>query len=1022
MSTPRPYNNRTLPSEAQWFAPRWQRLGVRDEDEAAIRAALPCCVHDSRMLVSGHADLPPHPIFVIEADAPNPQHILQAAPHVAGYIGKMPPHALHAILAPAGYHLPYWQVARPRLIRILQQGKVGKTATTLLAVTGTNGKTSTVDLIRQLAVRAFGITAGSLGTIGGWIESPSNTGTTCTQITPAGLTSPSPAGIHEAITALEEAGATLIALEASSHGLAQYRLDGIDFAAAGFTNLTRDHLDYHLTFADYRTAKWRLFDELAPRVTVISDATESENNEESTRLFAHLRAQNRNVVPAPIEIGASTIDELALQAHATRWIAPMRKNLRLALGLLMQTVGQTNTPANQQKLADAIPQLQVIAGRYEEAAPRVFVDYAHTPDALDTVLQAAIAQLAPGERLITVFGCGGDRDRGKRPQMGAVVAKHARPQDIALVTDDNPRSENPESIRRDAALGFIRAAQPMVPMQCQPTQFSLIDGRGQAIFAALTQQRAQDVVIIAGKGHENTQTVGDKTLPFDDRDEVRRISRSLDSPSLFTANDVVGLGGDAWVLGDAENWKPWQEQPSSDLAFQQVHFDSRALVAGALFFALDGEHAHGVDFLPHALAAGAIGAVVSKEHCAAAKTTIAEHPTSCCGFLLMVAESPLQFMRDLGEFRRARHAGRFVAITGSVGKTTVKFALAAACSSVYAEVFVAPASYNNLLGVSYTLCNMPPSAQVVILEIGTNHPGEIEPLAKLAAPHLAVITHVTAAHSVNFPDLAAIAREKSALIKGLTPGGSVILPEDIPYRSVFVDLASEQWHAGIITACISSEGISEKEENTYRLGWQYARGDHPPPAPTTTLEVTCLLPGQPWQHNSALAITAAVALGVAPAEAAICVWNTTLPRGRGDWLVFPRPTGTVWLYDDSYNANPASMRAGLATFARLTADIAAPRIAVIGEMRELDAPAMEMAALAPLLRDFDRVLLIGDHTDGLCDMLGNVASHLPTAGELLAELSNITSTTSAIFAKGSLGSGVYGVIGKLRAALFVPDA
>ncbi|WGF86217.1 UDP-N-acetylmuramoyl-L-alanyl-D-glutamate--2,6-diaminopimelate ligase [Marinivivus vitaminiproducens] len=385
----------------------------------------------------------------------------------------------------------------------------GRQPATVLAVTGTNGKTSVAEFTRQL-LAAQAVPAASIGTLGlraGGLEGA---------LPPIpSLTTQDSVTLHRVLAALAEAGVEHVALEASSHGLDQYRLDGVSLAAAAFTNATHDHLDYHGTFEAYLAAKVRLFAELLPEgATAVLNADQPEIA--ALEAVAQLRglrtltfgARGRDIrllarTPLPegqslrLAIGPDEYDVAlglvgAFQAY----------NAMAALGLLIAT-GQPVEP-----LLAALPDLKGAPGRMQKVGVHrsgavCFVDYAHTPDALET----ALAALRPhaGGRLVVVFGCGGDRDRAKRPLMGAIAARLA---DRAIVTDDNPRTEDAAAIR-----SAILAACPGGVE---------IGDRAEAIQAGARDLEAGDILLVAGKGHETGQIVGATVHPFDDADVLGR--------------------------------------------------------------------------------------------------------------------------------------------------------------------------------------------------------------------------------------------------------------------------------------------------------------------------------------------------------------------------------------------------------------------------------------------------------------------------------------------------------------------
>ena len=374
---------------------------------------------------------------------------------------------------------------------------------TIVAVTGTSGKTSVAAFVRQIW-ESLGHEAASLGTIG-VVSRP---------VTIYGsLTTPDPITLHKTLARLAEAGVTHLAMEASSHGLDQKRLDGVTPAAAGFTNLSRDHMDYHATEEDYLAAKLRLFRELLPKGgAAVVDA----DSEVAPRVIAAAREAGRS----PFTVGAKGEAIRLLSAtregfstrlslvHAGRGyeaLLPLPGDFQVSNALVAAGLCIASGSAPDKAFA-ALDRLEGAPGRLERIGDKggapVFVDYAHKPDALEKAL-GTLRPFVAG-RLIVVFGCGGDRDPGKRPMMGEIAARSA---DVVIVTDDNPRSENPAAIR-----AAILAAAPGARE---------IGDRRQAIREGVALLQPGDALVIAGKGHERGQIVGERTLPFSDAEEAR---------------------------------------------------------------------------------------------------------------------------------------------------------------------------------------------------------------------------------------------------------------------------------------------------------------------------------------------------------------------------------------------------------------------------------------------------------------------------------------------------------------------
>ena len=377
---------------------------------------------------------------------------------------------------------------------------------TVVAVTGTAGKSSVADFVRQILSR-LGRDAASLGTVGIVTNRGAQYGS---------LTTPDPVTLHETLARLAEEGVTDLAMEASSHGIEQRRLDGVQLTTAGFTNLGRDHLDYHADIESYLAAKLRLFDTLLPEGR---PAIVNADGPFADRVIAVAKAAGRPVrttgrAGEAIRLVAARTEGFAQGldldgAHGPRTVrlplvgAFQIENALVAAGLVLATPAGAADPDG---VFAALDHLTGVPGRMERIGEAngalCLVDYAHKPEALESVL-TALRPFASG-RLVLVFGCGGDRDRGKRPLMGAIAARLA---DRVVVTDDNPRSEDPAAIR-----AAILAAAPGA---------AEIGDRAEAIRLAVRELGPGDVLVVAGKGHETGQIVGDRTLPFSDHDVVR---------------------------------------------------------------------------------------------------------------------------------------------------------------------------------------------------------------------------------------------------------------------------------------------------------------------------------------------------------------------------------------------------------------------------------------------------------------------------------------------------------------------
>jgi len=465
--------------------------------------------------ISGHVDITG---LTCDSRAVRKGYLFAALPGVRvdgrDFIGKALDKGAACVLAPRGTLIngPVLLDENPRLLFAkMVSNFFARQPANIAAVTGTNGKTSVATFVRQIWQR-MNIKAASLGTIGlqgaGFDE-------------PGTLTTPDPVKIHETLKRLSEADVDHLAIEASSHGLEQYRLDGVNISAAGFTNLTRDHLDYHGDMETYMASKMRLLTEvvnghgsavinadIAQAHTIVKAATQRGLNV----MTYGQKGEYLHVVKVEPCDGGQKI-WLEIQGRSYTLILPLVggfqvENAMCALGLVL-ALG-----ADESQAVETLNGLEGVPGRLQFVGlihgAQVYVDFAHTPDALKTLLKT----LRPftQHKLHVLFGCGGDRDCGKRPEMGRVAVEYA---DRVIVTDDNPRHEDPDQIRNE----ILAVAPGAVD----------IGDRYKAIQIAIEHLNAGDVLVLAGKGHEQGQLILDKVLPFDDVSVATKVIRELDT-------------------------------------------------------------------------------------------------------------------------------------------------------------------------------------------------------------------------------------------------------------------------------------------------------------------------------------------------------------------------------------------------------------------------------------------------------------------------------------------------------------
>ena len=838
---------------------------------------------------------------------------------------------------------------------------------TLIGVTGTNGKTTTTYLVESI-LAAAGAKPGVIGTVelrwGG------------TSV-PASYTTPTPQILHETLAKMKAAGCTHVVMEVTSIALAMERVAGLSFEVAAFSNLTQDHLDIHGTMDAYREAKRKLFAEHLAGTAVVN--VDDPSGEAMLASAGKALRVSANGAPSDIRVTAqdSTVRGISAKVATPRGELAIEArplighynvaNLALAVGIA-EALGLPHDA-----IARGIAALPGVPGRVERvpngADLDIFVDYAHTPDALDNVLRAM--RPLTKRRLICVFGCGGDRDPTKRPKMGATVAALA---DLAVVTSDNPRTEEPRAI-----LDQILVAVPR--------PFFVDPDRRTAIRAAIAEATPGDVVVIAGKGHEDYQILGTQKIHFDDREEAAAaaIEREL--------RLLVGIARDAG--GELAG--------SGDATIDRVVIDSRIAAPGALYVAIKGETHDGHAFCAGALDRGATALVVERRQDLPAPQ-------------IVVPDTRIALGKIARAHRRA-WAKKLVAITGSAGKTTTK-ELTRAALAMAAPTHAADGSLNNETGVPLTLLGLHLFHEYGVVEMGMRGLGQIEYLTKLAEPDVAVVVNAGTAHLELLGTTDAIAQAKAEIWLGLRPGGTVVLPAD--------DARLERWarehqpHArhvtfGVAPACDPEGALSRAPVD----GADVRLVRYEPEGAGSIVELDVFgerhelrlqLVGKHAALDACAALAAAHAAGASVAQALAGLARARPPALRGEIVEIAGRRVIV----DCYNANPASMAAAMRALAERGKN-GAP-LAVVGDMLELGetAPAKhrEIGALA---RELGLgVIALGEHAPAVIDAAGPGAERAADPAAAAARALARTKPGDWILLKASRGMRLERVLAALR--------
>ncbi len=890
-----------------------------------------------------------------------------------------------------------------RILSLISAVVYNRQPETIVAVTGTAGKTSVADFVRQIFSK-LGKQAASVGTIG--------------IITPKGaaygsLTTPDPVALHITLDRLAATGITHMAMEASSHGLDQRRLDGVRLSAAAFTNLGRDHLDYHTTIADYLSAKMRLFETLMkPGQPVVINADGDHSAEAIATAFARgLRIFSVGEAGLDLKIMKIKRKDFG-QNLSLEYLGKTHKihlplvgefqagNALVAAGLAIVT------GCEAEAVFATLAQLKGVKGRLElvgsvDGAP-VFVDYAHKPEALQHAL-VALRPFTKG-RLIVVFGCGGDRDTGKRPIMGKIAAQNA---DIVIVTDDNPRSEEPALIRAE-----ILAAAPGAVE---------IGDRAKAIRHAIHGLQEGDCLVIAGKGHESGQIVGTTTLPFSDQDvaiaAIAEVPAKVKPKQAMRKTIAKPQTTVAIAVEETPLWTGLALEAATQavrtgpecLSVNGVSIDTRTIQRGDLFVAIRGDNLDGHDYVETAFENGAAAALVSSSQVERFHGQLAGSGT------LLAVPDTLTAMEQLGVASRARNAGQIIAVTGSVGKTSTKEALLHILSK-QGRTHASVASYNNHWGVPLTLARMPQDTEFGIFEIGMSHANEIAPLTRFVRPHVALITTVEAVHIANFANVEGIADAKGEIFGGLEPGGTAILPRDNPHYERLYAHAKRSNADRIISfgaheaADVRLVNLSLKADMS--IVEAYVNGK--------SIAYKIGAPGRHMVINSLGILAAAESSGADLALAGLALSSFAPATGRGARAVHKIRNGTFTLLDESYNANPASMRAALDVLGRTATGKKGRRIAVLGDMLELGegAKAMHESLREPAMTSgVGKIFACGPMMKHLFDSLPNEmkGGYALESSALESEILDMVREDDVVMIKGSNGSKMGRIVKALKA-------
>ena len=788
----------------------------------------------------------------------------------------------------------------------------------LIAVTGTNGKSSVSDFYFQL-LKLNKIKVASIGTLG--VKSKNiRRNLQNTTIDPIRM--------GQILSKLKSQKINNVIMEASSHGLTQHRLDGLKFSSGIFTYLSQDHLDYHKNFKEYFKAKLYLFENLiGKKGNVITDETLPEFKRiKKIAISRKLKLQVLNNSKNQFQILSHSYsgEKQILKIRYYNLTREINLNLigKIQLkNILMAIIAAKNSNISLIKILNVLSQLKPIDGRLEKIGKiknrsKVILDYAHTPDALRICLSNLKEQF-PNKKIILLFGCGGNRDQNKRFKMGKIACDYSN--EIYL-TDDNPRFEDPRKIRDDIKKGI------------QDTSIKEIPDRKKAISEAIKNLNTGDILLVAGKGHEKTQDFGKKKIYFSDKKII------LDCIKLKNTN--LSKNFKINIIKELSKIKNKIPLVKADKA----RINSKEVNKNDIFFAIKGKKNDGNKYIGEAFKNKASLVVVNKvQNKFNSKRQIKVRNT-------------LKFMTEISKIFRQNIDTNIIAITGSCGKTTLKELLGNVLGKI-SSVSISPKSYNNKFGVPLSLLNLKHSDEFGVLEVGMDKKGEIDNLTNIIKPNVGLITNINYAHAKNFKNIKQIALAKAEIIKNILPNGFVVLNADDSFFKLHKKIA-ENNNINVI-----SFGIKTKKANVKLFNIKKVKKAFKIKVKLND-KFKYFIISNNFQSNIYNILSA---LSVISIYKDVLKLNEKIfldfrsPAGRGDHSTIKIGNKKINLIDESYNSNPLSLKSALKNYDNIDTK-KYRKYLLLGDMMELGSHSKKLhQSIVPLINEtnIDKVFVMG---------------------------------------------------------------
>lgn len=845
----------------------------------------------------------------------------------------------------------------------------------LIAVTGTNGKSSIADFYYQI-LKLNKKKVASIGTLGlrtnNYKKNLFNTTIDSIQLA-------------KILSNLKKKNINYVILEASSHGLKQNRLDGLLFDIGIFTNLSHDHLDYHKNLNSYLNAKLYLFEKLIKKNgAIISDKNIPEfkkikkiSFKKKLKLYSIFDNKNNFELISHKFKDESQILNIRIGKKIYKLVLNLIGKIQIK-NILMALIAASNTGISIKKILKVIPKIRSVNGRLEKIGKiknnsKVILDYAHTPDAMMICLKNLKEQF-PNKKISVLFGCGGNRDQRKRSKMGKIADVYS---DQIYLTDDNPRFESPSKIRSDIIRGIKKQNPEVIP------------NRKKAILKAISDLKTGNILLIAGKGHEKIQDFGNKKIFFSDK---KVIIKAIKIKNSFLSKNLK-----LNIIKELSKNKGLK----SNLVFRNGSIDSRTIKKNDIFFAIKGKKNNGNKYIDQAFKNKASLAIVNNfnKNCNLSKQ--------------IKVPKTLDFLTESSKVYRENLNTKIIAITGSCGKTTLKELLAHALKKLF-KISFSPKSYNNKYGVPLSLFNLNQNDDFGILEVGMDKKGEIDYLSNIIKPDLGVITNINYAHAKNFKNIKEIALAKSEIIRNIRDNGYIVLNADDNFYNFHKKIALAK------KLQIFSFGIYNKKSETKLLNIKKHGKKFKVQIKINNFVKHFYLYNnfESNIYNFLAAITVMnIFFNISQLNKNI-FFDFRVPNGRGDISKIKIDNKKIFLVDESYNSNPLSLKSAIINFDKLNSGNSRKYL-ILGDMLELGKfSLMHHKSIAKTINrsKIHKIYVVGKKVISTFDKISKPqrGGILTNTSEITDLVKNVLKQNDYLMIKGSNSTGLHKFTNNLK--------